>query len=74
LRPDRVKTLTAIDVPAAETVDILTKLGFGLSGTGPWTAEVPSWRPDIVGEADLVEEVTRVFGFDRIAAVSLPPL
>ncbi|MBS0519559.1 MAG: phenylalanine--tRNA ligase subunit beta [Proteobacteria bacterium] len=74
LRPDRVKSLTAIDVPAKDTADILTRLGFTVSGTGPWTAAVPSWRPDIVGEADLVEEVTRVYGFDRIPAVSLPAL
>ena len=40
------------------------------SGSGPWTAAVPSWRPDIVGEADLVEEVTRVFGFDNIPTTS----
>ncbi|MBN9488275.1 MAG: phenylalanine--tRNA ligase subunit beta [Alphaproteobacteria bacterium] len=74
LRPDRVKTLTAIDVPAKETAGILTRLGFTVSGTGPWTAAVPSWRPDIVGEADLVEEVARVWSFDRIPAVSLPAL
>jgi phenylalanyl-tRNA synthetase beta chain len=74
LRTDRVKNLTAIDVPARETSDILGKLGFGISGSGPWTAAVPSWRPDIVGEADLVEEVTRVYGFDRIPTESLPPL
>jgi phenylalanyl-tRNA synthetase beta chain len=74
LRPDRVKNLTAIDVPAKETADILGKLGFGISGAGPWTAAVPSWRPDIVGEADLVEEVTRVWGFDRIPTTSLPLL
>ena len=74
LRADRVKTLTAIDVPAAETADILTKLGFGVSGSGPWTAAVPSWRPDIIGEADLVEEVTRVHGFDHIPTTSLPAL
>jgi len=74
LRADRVKTLTAIDVPAKDTADILTKLGFSVSGTGPWTAAVPSWRPDIVGEADLVEEVTRVAGFDRIPTTSLPRL
>jgi phenylalanyl-tRNA synthetase beta chain len=35
---------------------------------------VPSWRSDIVGEADLVEEVTRVFGFDNIPTTSLPRL
>jgi phenylalanyl-tRNA synthetase beta chain len=74
LRADRVKTLTGIDVPAAETASILAKLGFEVSGSGPWTAAVPSWRPDIVGEADLVEEVTRVFGFDRIPTTSLPRL
>lgn len=74
LRTDRVKTLTAIDVPAADTARILARLGFGLAGDGPWTAKVPSWRPDIVGEADLVEEVTRVWGFDRIPTTSLPRL
>ena len=35
-------------------------------------AAVPSWRQDVEGEADLVEEVLRVHGFDRIRAVSLP--
>jgi phenylalanyl-tRNA synthetase beta chain len=74
LRRDRVKTLAALDVPAPDTADILTKLGFTMTGTGPWTAAVPSWRPDIVGEADLVEEVARVWSYDRIPAVSLPPL
>ncbi len=74
LRADRVKTLTAIDVPARQTADILTKLGFAMTGDGPWTAAVPSWRPDIVGEADLVEEVTRVYGFDHIPTTSLPRL
>lgn len=74
LRADRVKGLTGIDVPAKETADILTKLGFTVSGAGPWTAGVPSWRPDIVGEADLVEEVTRVHGFDHIPTTSLPRL
>jgi phenylalanyl-tRNA synthetase beta chain len=74
LRADRVKTLTAIDVPAQETAAILGKLGFAVEGRGPWTAAVPSWRPDIVGEADLVEEVTRVYGFDSIPTTSLPRL
>ncbi len=78
LRADRVKTLTAIDVPAKDTAEILTKLGFAVTGAGQngtgWTAAVPSWRPDIIGEADLVEEVTRVWGFDRIPTTSLPPL
>jgi phenylalanyl-tRNA synthetase beta chain len=74
LRADRVKSLTAIDVPAKETAAILGKLGFVVQGDGPWTAAVPSWRPDIVGEADLVEEITRVWGFDNIPTTSLPRL
>ena len=74
LRTDRVQTLTGIEVSSADTVSILSKLGFGVEGSGPWTASVPSWRPDIVGEADLVEEVTRVFGFDKIPTTSLPPV
>ncbi len=74
LRADRVKTLTGIDVPDADTAAILAKLGFTVAGSGPWTAAVPSWRPDIVGEADLVEEVSRVWGFDRIPTTSLPRL
>ncbi|MDB5486875.1 MAG: phenylalanine--tRNA ligase subunit beta [Reyranella sp.] len=74
LRADRVKTLTGIDVSGAETASILAKLGFDVAGSGPWKAAVPSWRPDIVGEADLVEEVTRVFGFDKIPTTSLPRL
>jgi phenylalanyl-tRNA synthetase beta chain len=74
LRADRVQKLTAIDVPARETADILGKLGFGVTGNGPWTAAVPSWRPDVIGEADLVEEVTRVYGFDHIPTTSLPRL
>jgi hypothetical protein len=49
-------------VPSDKTAAILAKLGFTVEGSGPWTAAVPPWRPDIVGEADLVEEVTRVFG------------
>ena len=74
LRTDRVKTLTAIDVPARGDGGDPGKLGFTVEGDGPWTAAVPPWRPDIVGEADLVEEVTRVHGFDNIPTTSLPRL
>lgn len=74
LRADRVNGLTGIDVPGETTAGILGRLGFEVTGNGPWTAAVPSWRPDIVGEADLVEEVIRVFGFDNIPTTSLPSL
>ena len=74
LRDDRLKTLTAIDVSPQSTADILSKLGFEVTGDGPWIVAVPPWRPDVIGEADLDEEVTRVHGFDRIPTTSLPPL
>ena len=62
-----VKRLTGIDVPAEESRAILTRLGFTPKGDGE-TAQVavPSWRPDIDGKADLVEEVMRIHGVEKI--------
>jgi len=72
LRNDRVATLGGVDVPADRQAEILDALGFETERlNGKMNAAVPSWRPDIGGEADLVEEITRVHGFDRIAPVSL---
>ena len=73
LRPSRIASLGGVDVPAADSARILTGLGFDVAGgEGKLTAKVPSWRADVEGEADLVEEVLRIHGFDRIPAVSLP--
>lgn len=73
LRPDRCKTLIGVDVPVAKQKRILTALGFALSEKGENIhAAVPSWRPDILGEADLVEEIIRIYGFDHIPASPLP--
>jgi phenylalanyl-tRNA synthetase beta chain len=69
LRPERVASLAGLDLPAEEQARILTALGFARADTG-WT--VPGWRPDIDGEADLVEEVARVAGLDFIPATALP--
>ncbi len=72
LRNDRVATLGGVDVPADRQAEILDALGFETERlNGKMNAAVPSWRPDIGGEADLVEEITRIHGFDRIAPVSL---
>ena len=72
LRASRVQALGGVDVPADRIEKILTDLGFGVTKTGDgWDAAAPSWRADIVGEADLVEEVIRINGFDNIPAVSL---
>ena len=63
-----VKRLTGIEVPRAESLAILERLGFKPSGEGDTVdVSVPSWRPDIEGKADLVEEVMRIHGVDEIA-------
>ena len=52
---------------------ILEELGFHVAGTGDRVKVLPpSWRPDIEGKADLVEEVIRIVGLDRIAPQPLP--
>lgn len=63
-----VKRITGIDVPKAEAKSILTRLGFDVRGDGdPVVVGVPSWRPDVDGKADLVEEIMRIHGVDEIA-------
>ncbi len=73
LRMDRVRTLTGADIASEEQALILERLGFGVAGAGDSVeVGVPSWRPDVQGEADLVEEITRIYGLDRIDNVPLP--
>ncbi|MBB4183608.1 phenylalanyl-tRNA synthetase beta chain [Sinorhizobium terangae] len=67
-----VKRLTGLEVSTEESVSILTKLGFGVDGSGErFRVTVPSWRPDVDGKADLVEEVMRIHGVDNIVAAPL---
>ena len=74
-RLDRVKTLAGVDIPSEEQLGILDALGFAIAGAGgEVVADVPSWRPDINGEADLVEEVVRIYGLDHVAHATLPRL
>lgn len=74
-RPSRVAALTGLDVPTADCVRILKSLGFGIEGSGETLqAAVPSWRPDVGGEADLVEEVIRITGIDKVPGTALPRL
>ncbi|MHB1217710.1 MAG: phenylalanine--tRNA ligase subunit beta [Alphaproteobacteria bacterium] len=72
LRADRVMTLVGADVPVQEQTRILDALGFAPRAMdGVIRASVPSWRRDVDGEADLVEEVARIWGYDRIPMVPL---
>ena len=72
-RPSRVGALGGVDCAPARSLGILQALGFACAEReGDLIAvEPPPWRGDIAGEADLVEEVLRIEGFDSIPAVSL---
>ena len=67
--PKLVNKLTGIEIPNDKIVKILESLGFDISSS--WNVVVPSWRPDIYGEADLVEEIVRIFGLDNIESEPL---
>ena len=72
LRLDRVRTLGGLDLPKDRQVGLLTAIGCEIMGDGdPLVVVPPSWRPDIHGEADLVEEILRLEGYDAIPAVSM---
>ncbi len=72
LRATRVKTLIGVDVPLERQAAILTDLGFSVSDTADGLkCAPPSWRPDIHGETDLVEEVCRIYGLDNVPAVAM---
>ncbi|MRU15430.1 phenylalanine--tRNA ligase subunit beta [Roseovarius sp. A21] len=69
LDPARVQSLVGMDIPEAEQRQTLTALGFRLDGD---MAHVPSWRPDVMGEADLVEEVARIASLTKLEGKPLP--
>jgi phenylalanyl-tRNA synthetase beta chain len=68
--PARCLALAGLDVPADRQRAILERLGFVIAGD--WTITVPSWRRDIDGTADIVEEVIRIEGLDKVPATPLP--
>ena len=67
--PARTLSLGGLDVPADRQKAILASLGFQVVDG---EAVVPSWRRDIDGPADLVEEVARIIGYDNIPSTPLP--
>jgi phenylalanyl-tRNA synthetase beta chain len=70
-----VKRLTGVSLPVPEMKLALTELGFHVSGSGDRVRVAPpSWRGDIEGKADLVEEIVRIAGLDRVDALPFPRL
>ena len=67
--PARITRLVGMDLPAPEQARILAALGFTLDGD---RASPPSWRPDVQGDADLVEEVARIASLSRLEGRPLP--
>ena len=72
-RPARIRRLAGLDVAEARQGEILAALGFEVErGGDAWRVTAPSWRSDVGGEADIVEEIARIVGFDEIPSVPLP--
>jgi len=65
-----LERLSGLDVPLPEMRRVLERLGFFVAGPGQKSERVkiavPSWRPDVEGKADIVEEVVRICGVDRV--------
>jgi phenylalanyl-tRNA synthetase beta chain len=70
---DRVEKIMGLKLPDADIKAKLGALGFALSGKGPvYQVSVPSWRPDVQGPADLVEEVARLAGLETVPSAPMP--
>lgn len=63
LEPDRINALLGTDISEADMVEYLRRLEIPVEGH---EIRVPSWRPDLVGMADIAEEVGRLFGYNNI--------
>lgn len=72
--PSQVLGLTGVDVAKERMVEILEILGFGVdtSAAESWQVTRPTWRPDIHGSADVIEEIIRIHGYEHLPMLSLP--
>ena len=74
LRLRRIAELLGVDVPESFVVDVLGRLGFRAESSArhAWRVDVPTFRHDVAREADLIEEVARFYGYDRIPSAFTP--
>jgi len=71
--PAYVHQLSGLSIGREGVLEILTRLGFEITGSGVHVrVQPPSWRRDVEGKADLVEEVARIAGFDALPSTPLP--
>ncbi len=72
LRRERIQQLLGMTLPDAQVVSILEGLGMQVTAVdGGWQAAVPGWRFDISIEADLLEELARVYGYNNLPVTSI---
>lgn len=76
LRYAQIERLLGITIPAETVQDILTQLGLTLVNKTEEALECepPTWRADLTREADLIEEVARIYGYDKIPEDVAPPV
>jgi phenylalanyl-tRNA synthetase beta chain len=74
LRLRRIAGLLGVDIPESFVLDVLGRLGFRVEAShkGAWRVESPTFRVDVDREADLIEEVARFYGYDRIPSEFTP--
>lgn len=70
--PAMTGTLAGVTVDAERQATILESLGFTVVKGTPWRVTAPTWRRDVIGAADLVEEVVRIVGLDHVPSTPLP--
>jgi len=70
--PARCERLAGVAIPDDRQQDILQRLGFTVSRDDIWRIAIPSWRRDVDGAADIVEEVARIHGYDKVPSTPLP--
>ncbi len=67
VRERRIAGILGATVPAGEVERLLTAIGFEpVASDGGWQVRVPTWRPDVEREIDVIEEIVRLYGLDRI--------